>query len=230
MGGFSQTWIDFLYRLNAPGYDLANTHRFLEARTWMVEQLGLAPGSTVLDLGCGTGANLDLLSEAVGPEGLVIGLEWGAPMLAKAEKRVESKGLHNVRLAQADARELDQEQLDEAAGRPVSLDAGVATLLFSVVPDYESVFRRLWGLVRPGGVCGILDGYPREGLAGWLTTLEDWLAAADQRRPTWELLDQAGARTRQEHFGRGAFHVTVGHKVAGEPAGRTPPSPDTLGR
>jgi len=217
MGGFSQGWIDALYRLNAPGYDLANARRFAEARAALVRGLDLAPGATVLDLGCGTGASLDRLSEAVGAEGLVIGLEHNPAMLTRARRRVERRGLDNVRLAQADARELDRGRLEAAAGGPVVLDAAVAALLLSVVPDHEEVFERLWALVRPGGVCGILAGYPRPGLAGWLARLEDWLAAADQRRPTWELLDRAGATTTRELFAGGAFHVTIGRKPDNHP-------------
>ncbi len=212
--GFSQRWIDTLYRLNASGYDAANEKRFADARVWLVETLALPPGAVVLDLGCGTGANLSLLSAAVGPDGRVLGLERGEKMLAVARRKVDREGLTNVSLAAGDARELGAAQLSELFQHDGPVDAAVACLLLSVVPDWQSVFERLYGCVRDGGAVGILDGVPRTGAGGWLTSLEDWLAAAEQRRPTWTLLDDAGAETTRRDFVRGTFHVTVGWKSA----------------
>ncbi|MCG6970554.1 MAG: methyltransferase domain-containing protein [Gammaproteobacteria bacterium] len=48
----------------------------------------LAPGGTVVDLGCGTGLNFPLLQQAVGPVGRVISVDLSAEMLARAGKRV----------------------------------------------------------------------------------------------------------------------------------------------
>ncbi|GAB1427363.1 hypothetical protein MASR2M17_07890 [Aminivibrio sp.] len=44
------------------------------------EDAGLKPGETVLDLGCGAGADLLLASEAVGPAGRVIGVDMTEEM------------------------------------------------------------------------------------------------------------------------------------------------------
>src|SRR3954462_15363010 len=52
-----------------------------------VEALALCPGDAVLDVGCGTGLNLPLLGEAVGPDGRLVGIEQCPEMLAGADER-----------------------------------------------------------------------------------------------------------------------------------------------
>lgn len=50
----------------------------------IVAGLGIAPGSTVLDVGTGTGVLLPFLAEAVGPEGRVVAVDFAPAMLARA--------------------------------------------------------------------------------------------------------------------------------------------------
>ena len=51
--------------------------------------LGIAPGATVLDVGCGTGIALREIAELVGPGGTVVGLDPSAAMLEQARVRLE---------------------------------------------------------------------------------------------------------------------------------------------
>src|SRR5256712_6540399 len=53
-----------------------------------VDQLGLAPGMRVLEVSCGTGTNLPLLSEAVGQAGLVAGVDISARMLRRCRNQL----------------------------------------------------------------------------------------------------------------------------------------------
>jgi demethylmenaquinone methyltransferase/2-methoxy-6-polyprenyl-1,4-benzoquinol methylase len=69
--------------------------------TWRrkaVRALHLRPGSTVLDLACGTGLNFPFLQEAVGPKGKIIGLDLTAAMLAEARNRIKWHGWDKVEL------------------------------------------------------------------------------------------------------------------------------------
>ncbi|MFE0462154.1 class I SAM-dependent methyltransferase [Kitasatospora sp. NPDC058965] len=79
--------------------DLARTREFFAARAadWerkfpddgprfaaAVAELGLLPGQSVLDAGCGTGRALPLLRQAVGPQGVVLGLDLTPEMIVQA--------------------------------------------------------------------------------------------------------------------------------------------------
>ena len=209
--GFSQSWIATWYGLLAPVYDLANTWRFAPARRGLVASLDLAPGAVVLDIGCGTGANLELLASAVGPAGRVIGIEFSEPMLARARRRVLRGQLHNVTVVHGDATSLSREWVQELAGER-QVDAVISTLVLSVIPGWREVFARMWDTVRAGGRIGILDVHPQTGVASLLTGIENWLAAADIRRPTWTLLQPVAVQFRRQNYRWGTIHVVTGQK------------------
>ena len=46
-----------------------------------LELLGLIPGGSVLDVGCGTGPELERMADIVGPGGRVVGLDRSAALL-----------------------------------------------------------------------------------------------------------------------------------------------------
>ena len=85
-------------------YDLVATAPGVDSwRERTVDALDLEPGDTVVEMGCGTGANFPHLREAVGPEGRVVGVDLTRGMLRRASERVDREGWDNVELVQADA-------------------------------------------------------------------------------------------------------------------------------
>lgn len=78
-------WID-PYGGGARRYDVLSGERLVyrSGRVAGIDLLQLQRGDVVLDVGCGTGLNLPLLAAAVGPTGLVIGLDRSPQMLAVA--------------------------------------------------------------------------------------------------------------------------------------------------
>ena len=83
------------YRRQAKRYDFAvQLYRLLGLRIKAyrlraVELLRLKRGDCVVDLGCGTGLNFDFLTERIGPEGRLIGVDISPEMLAGARERAE---------------------------------------------------------------------------------------------------------------------------------------------
>ncbi|MEY5097534.1 MAG: hypothetical protein RJA36_253 [Pseudomonadota bacterium] len=86
-----------LYRLRCSYYDL-QLAPYDAIRQRAVERLHLRPGQVVLDLGCGTGMSLELLQQAVGPGGRVIGVDQSPEMIELARQRVQRQGWSQVEL------------------------------------------------------------------------------------------------------------------------------------
>lgn len=102
-------------------------------------------GDTVVDAGCGSGANLPFLRERVGSGGTVVGVDLTGPLLSRARDRVA--GYDNVWVLRGDATVLP---IAEA-------DAVLATFVCGLFDDPATVVDRWCDLVGPGGRVGLLD-------------------------------------------------------------------------
>jgi len=90
------------YRRRAAHYDQELAF-FEPLRRQAIAALELRPGTTVLDVGCGTGLSFGLLRKAIGTQGHIIGIEQCPEMLARAGDRVRRHHWHNVELVCAPA-------------------------------------------------------------------------------------------------------------------------------
>jgi SAM-dependent methyltransferase len=88
------------YRRLSARYDYA-TRRIEPVRRLTIDALHLERGQRVLDVACGTGKSFEMLREAVGPEGLVVGVEQSPEMLHQARERVRQGGWDNVQLIES---------------------------------------------------------------------------------------------------------------------------------
>src|ERR1035441_1824679 len=87
-------------------YDLLAEHSEGPVRQTGLDQLALARGERVLEIGYGTGHCLVQIAEAVGPEGKVFGIDLSEGMRAQAQDRVEKEHLiDRVELSCGDARD-----------------------------------------------------------------------------------------------------------------------------
>jgi len=167
-----------------------------------VERLGLKHGDTVLEVGCGTGRNLALLREAVGTDGVVIGVDASGGMLAQARQLVRRHGWKNVRLIQRDAAGLDLED---------QVDAVFFSLSYSVLPDRATVLQKAWEALRPGGRLVVMDaGLPANRLGRVLGPIAEVIATAfpgDPYSQPWEDLKVISDTVDTERFQMGIYFI-----------------------
>jgi SAM-dependent methyltransferase len=109
----------------------------------LLDHVGVAHGWSAIDLGCGPSGILALLSERVGPDGDVTGLEVHPESAASARVFAAEHGLANVEVIEGDARR---------TGLPSSsFDVVHARTLLINVPEPAMVVAEMARLARPGG-------------------------------------------------------------------------------
>lgn len=126
----------------APRYDMVNrimTFRLdVRWRRRAVQELGLVPGSVVLDLACGTG---DLCNDLADADLQPIGVDFSGGMLGAARTEAQLVQADVLRLPVADA----------------SVDGITCGFALRNLTDLDAFFVELARAVRPGGTIALLD-------------------------------------------------------------------------
>ena len=165
------------------------------ARRRAVAALDLEPGDVVVDMGTGTGANLPLLREAVGPAGRVVGVDASPGMLSRARARVAAAGWENVAVLEGDVR-------DPPLDGPV--DAVCSAFVVVMYEDPRPLLEAWVDLLAEGGALANLYAGPSRGggapaanalLGAYLRVFEAGWEVGEGRTPG-EVLARRGERAR----------------------------------
>ena len=62
----------------------------------MLANLGLKPGMTICDMGCGNGFHSLQLAKMIGKKGIVVGVDVQPEMLSMMRRRMEEQGIENI--------------------------------------------------------------------------------------------------------------------------------------
>ncbi len=109
----------------------------------LLSHIDLPPGGRALDLGCGPAGSIQPLADWAGPTGSVTAVDIEPAHLALAQQLVRDRGLANVDVVRADARD---------TGLPsASFDLVHARLLLVNIPSPKEVVAEMVRLARPGG-------------------------------------------------------------------------------
>ncbi len=119
-----------------------------------IAELAPPPGGAVLDDGCGTGRALPILREAVGADGVVVGIDLVPQMLAEARRRHRDR---TARLLLADA--------GHVPIGTATVDAVFAAGLLSHLPDQRQALRELARVTAPAGRLALFHPVGRRDLA-----------------------------------------------------------------
>lgn len=117
-------------------------------------------GLTVLDLGCGAGRDVYVLSKLVGERGRVIGVDMTEGQLAVASRHEEyhrkafGHSESNVRFLHGYIERLSELQLADA-----SVDVIVSNCVLNLAPDKAAVLSEAWRVLKPGGELYFSDVY-----------------------------------------------------------------------
>lgn len=132
----------------------------------LLELIGVAPGASVADVGCGTLGILGVLRDRVGPAGRVVGVDRDTRILDAARQVDAQLGLA-VEFVHGDATGLDipADSFDLVHERTVLLN----------VTDHVAVIAEMIRITRPGGVVALQE----PDSSAWV---------CDPPHPAWESL------------------------------------------
>lgn len=150
--------LESFYGGQAAAYD-SFRRRLLRGRQELWQALREPDRAVWVDLGGGTGANLEYFGERLSRLQQVLIVDLAPSLLAVAKQRIQAGGWTNVHAVEADATNF----------QPPDQPADVVTFSYSLtmIPDWFAALENAWAMLRPGGLLGVVDFYvarkfPRE--------------------------------------------------------------------
>ncbi len=131
-----------------------------------MQEVDVAPGMTVLDLGSGGGIDCFIAAKRVGPAGKVIGVDMTDSMLERARRNqplvAETLGYDVV--------EFRQGYLEKVPAESGSVDLVTSNCVVNLSPDKRRVFGEVWRILRNHGSFTLSDIVTEEPLPLHLAT------------------------------------------------------------
>lgn len=159
--------LESYYRGQASGYDDFR-QRLLPGRKELYSAIPVPPIGRWIDMGGGTGSNLEHLGDRLSQLSEVYLVDLSTSLLNVARQRVVDRGWTNVRIREADV----------TTFAPPGGQVDVVTFSYSLtmIPDWFAAIEQAYRLLKPGGTIGVIDFYvsrkhPAEGQVRhrWLT-------------------------------------------------------------
>jgi S-adenosylmethionine-diacylgycerolhomoserine-N-methlytransferase len=157
--------MESFYRAQSSGYDDFR-RRLLHGRAELIESLPLADGSVWVDLGGGTGANLELAGDRLSACRQVYLVDLAPSLLSVASRRSAEHAWNNVRIVHGDATTFIP---------PEPADLVTFSYSLTMIPDWFAAIDRAWQLLRPGGRIGVVDFYVSRKHAGTSHAQHGWM-------------------------------------------------------
>ncbi len=135
------------------GYDPRESERLADQAGTLVELLhsdtAYPAGSTVLEAGCGVGAQTVTLAQR-SPGARITSVDVSEESLAEAKRKADAAGIENVEFRQADIFDLPFEE--------GSFDHVFVCFVLEHLSQPVEALQTLKGLLRPGGTITVIEG------------------------------------------------------------------------
>jgi S-adenosylmethionine-diacylgycerolhomoserine-N-methlytransferase len=192
--------MDRMYRFQRHFYDVSRKY-YLLGRDRLISDMRVNEGDHVLEVGCGTGRNLEILARKY-PDTRFYGLDASAEMLRNAERRKASKSLRNMHVTRALAEEFSH---SETFYLEDPFEAIFFSYSISMIPDWEAAIANSLDNLRNGCPMYIVDFFDQRSMPAWFRkALIAWLKKFHvQYRP--DLLPHL---KHLEKTGKGSLNVT----------------------
>lgn len=217
--------LESFYAGQADAYDQFRKH-LLKGREEMYAALPLEPGQTMVEMGAGTGQNIEFLGDRVSVPAHIYLVDLSRSLLDVADRRIKDRGWGNVQSFEADATTFE----------PPTTPVDVVTFSYSLtmIPDWFAAVDHAYRLLKPGGVIGVVDFYvsrkwpeKEHQQHGWLTrtfwpawfNLDNVYPSPDhvpylQRKFTAEHFEEHRAWMRYLPGTRVPYYIFIGRKPA----------------
>jgi len=169
--------MDRMYRLTRHVYDVTRAY-YLLGRDRMLAKVVTTPGTSTLEVGCGTARNLIKLARRPEP-GLLCGLDASQEMLDTAAASIARAGVpaaghERIRLRQGLAEQLDARAM---FGRDEPFDTIFFSYCLSMVPTWPGAIEAALANLKTGGHLVIVDFWDQRDLPPvFAAGLKRWLA------------------------------------------------------
>ncbi|QDV78368.1 class I SAM-dependent methyltransferase [Botrimarina mediterranea] len=204
-----------IYRRRAKRNDFtANLYYLVGFREWAyrrkaINALGLSRGDTVVEIGCGTGLNFELIQQAVGSEGTIIGVDLTDEMLRQAQARIDRKGWGNVELVECDA---------STYHFPNAVHGILSTFALTLIPSFDAIVERGSKALRDGKRLVVADLKMPNNFLRYLYPLllpifRPFGVTLDlQSRHPWESIEQYLGNVSIDEYFLGFTYIAMGKK------------------
>ncbi|MFV1966688.1 MAG: methyltransferase domain-containing protein [Pirellulaceae bacterium] len=142
--------------------------RLLQGRQELWNAIDAPADAVWVDMGGGTGANLDYFGDRLAALRRVYVVDLSHSLLQVTDRRIQAGGWTNVETKEADA------TLFQPAESPV--DVVTFSYSLTMIPDWFAAIENALAMLKPGGLIGVVDfyvsrKYPPDGLNrhGWFT-------------------------------------------------------------
>lgn len=139
--------LERFYAPQAQRYD-AFRDRLLHGRAELVARLPVGRGAHLVELGAGTGRNLEFFGARLERAGTVTVVDLCPALLALARARHAARA--NVRVVEADATTFRPEH---------RADCVYFSYALTMIPDWRAALANALAMLKPGGLLGVVDFY-----------------------------------------------------------------------